>query len=1105
MVPQPKVGGDQPIDKASPNTSGSPAVKGEIGTSDRNQKGRNPPKGSGNEQLMTQSRRVNTPTSSKSGRRPGHIKGHNRSSLQAEIRSLRAQVSELLNAQKRMSSPKRQGNLPSKRSVSKPALGGGGSRKNQTGPASPPVQSPEPSSSTQVKPEQSKAALPPRKQSLGNGKAEEPIKSRQDKTLSSTKSPVPKRKVVRKPISSLSKDKKKKVGSIPISKRKTISKDGSAPFPSKLTRSQSRRLRRKRSKLNKRKFTKKGEPNESMNDSGSGEDTLGLLRGRLANPASTSTKWKPKFGCGNKTSRSSLQRPLKRSEKKKKVPSYVRRAFMFVSKRTEALVCEVLFAYLPEWRRPDSKRALRATVQNFYEALRRCLENRGVKDTLRYVKDSRLCVTRYLSGSPIKTLNGIQLCKSKAPGFPVWLRDLHYLTDSTSGIRVLLTLLTALRGVTLPKQLNTDPITSPYKGKPLETVISKAHHKRVMDWILPEGSRKRCEFKKFHMSAKAGPAGPAAASAIKDLFTLPKPLIDDIIILGGSKIKSEISTLLKEDPTGPCLAKRDFLVIDSLTSLLQASNKGHLPSDDKSLERVLNQIPDLVAPYEESSDTVEYSAPEFRKLSVVQDKEGKSRVIAILDYWSQTVLKPLHDHLMRVLSKLEQDCTFNQGSFLSKLPAMDGTRMFHSLDLSSATDRMPIKLQELVLQGILSKERSESWRNILVQWPYAVPALGDSENNKSMSPGRGSKPPQGSHNLQHIKYAVGQPMGAYSSWPAMALTHHYLVKMAALQVNKLDFKGYAILGDDIVIADSDVATEYRTLLMNLGMDISEHKTHSSVNCYEFAKRWIYKGSEITPFSIAGLMETWNKYSYLCSFLENQKSHGWDLPTSQHPAFVRTIYRTMGCPGKGQRVVPLYMVFGELLKLKSRETQLYGLAHSVVSWFKIPLSLPLSQSEVQQFESSLRGVKEATHQADLEKLQVGAKEFNALYDATYVQLFGAITPEYRTLLMEDHIPVSKAVNDLIEQGITSMFSFDPSLPVNELLCLEGLGKFTIQCESFLGIRRSCAEALGIARMVKGLVGQVRKDFDTPPLSDLGPPNPRHSQKWKALGVQGTTGN
>lgn len=57
----------------------------------------------------------------------------------------------------------------------------------------------------------------------------------------------------------------------------------------------------------------------------------------------------------------------------------------------------------------------------------------------------------------------------------------------------------------------------------------------------------------------------------------------------------------------------------------------------------------------------------LRRVAAISDKEGKSRVIALLDYWSQTSLKPVHDFLFRILRTIPQDVTFNQGSFKEKL------------------------------------------------------------------------------------------------------------------------------------------------------------------------------------------------------------------------------------------------------------------------------------------------------------------------------------------------------------------------------------------------------------------------------------------------------
>lgn len=115
----------------------------------------------------------------------------------------------------------------------------------------------------------------------------------------------------------------------------------------------------------------------------------------------------------------------------------------------------------------------------------------------------------------------------------------------------------------------------------------------------------------------------------------------------------------------------------------------------------------------------------------------------------------------------------------------------------------------------------------------------------------------------------------------MAITHHFIVNLAALRAGKiLPFKAYALLGDDLVIADDGVATEYRKLLLLLDMPISEAKTHRSYDLYEFAKRLVLKSEEVTPYSIAGIGSVYNRYALYRNFVTTQKAHGWHLPGSQ---------------------------------------------------------------------------------------------------------------------------------------------------------------------------------------------------------------------------------
>jgi len=88
------------------------------------------------------------------------------------------------------------------------------------------------------------------------------------------------------------------------------------------------------------------------------------------------------------------------------------------------------------------------------------------------------------------------------------------------------------------------------------------------------------------------------------------------------------------------------------------------------------------------------------------------------------------------------DGTFDQGAPISKIKDF-GYKRYYSFDLSAATDRLPVKLQDAILRPLLGRSRSISWRKILTDRYYLL---------KRMV----TKPTL-------LKYAVGQPMGALSS------------------------------------------------------------------------------------------------------------------------------------------------------------------------------------------------------------------------------------------------------------------------------------------------------------------------------------------------------
>jgi hypothetical protein len=127
----------------------------------------------------------------------------------------------------------------------------------------------------------------------------------------------------------------------------------------------------------------------------------------------------------------------------------------------------------------------------------------------------------------------------------------------------------------------------------------------------------------------------------------------------------------------------------------------------------------------------------FRSLSSFPDKELKVRVVAVLDYFSQAALRPLHSYLFRILKRINHDMTFDQTNFKDILFKSTGGT-FVSADLSAATDRFPIDLICDVLKGRLPDDFVNAWKDIMVGYPFDY---------------------QGSF----IYYRTGNPMGAYSS------------------------------------------------------------------------------------------------------------------------------------------------------------------------------------------------------------------------------------------------------------------------------------------------------------------------------------------------------
>jgi len=229
------------------------------------------------------------------------------------------------------------------------------------------------------------------------------------------------------------------------------------------------------------------------------------------------------------------------------------------------------------------------------------------------------------------------------------------------------------------------------------------------------------------------------------------------------------------------------------------------------------------------------------RLAFLPEAAGKVRTIAIVDYWTQRLMKPVHDWMASVLSVLPTDGTFDQEAALrTYVSQTKEVKCHYSIDLKSATDMIPIDLYHALFSGIWGEETAGLWTVLLTDRAFRIPV-----ETKDFCP---LVVPNLRGTIQW--YDRGQPMGTLSSWPSMALVHHALELFSAWRagLDPVSFTAYRVLGDDNVTGNCLVAASYKDVCKALQIPISYSKTLEG-KLFVFASQ-IYLGDEnISPMSL----------------------------------------------------------------------------------------------------------------------------------------------------------------------------------------------------------------------------------------------------------------
>lgn len=165
---------------------------------------------------------------------------------------------------------------------------------------------------------------------------------------------------------------------------------------------------------------------------------------------------------------------------------------------------------------------------------------------------------------------------------------------------------------------------------------------------------------------------------------------------------------------------------------------------------------------------------------------------------------------MPVLRTIPSDGTSRQEGPIHRL-SRRRPNFLASFDLTAATDRWPVStIYDLVVCIF-----GPTLASCIVKGCLALNVCSDRSLRKRKE------------RSKNVCFRAGQPLGYYGSWALFALTHHFVVWLAADRVRPgrgRPFLDYALLGDDIVIAYREVAKEYRSILDALQVKVSYSKS-----------------------------------------------------------------------------------------------------------------------------------------------------------------------------------------------------------------------------------------------------------------------------------------
>jgi hypothetical protein len=497
----------------------------------------------------------------------------------------------------------------------------------------------------------------------------------------------------------------------------------------------------------------------------------------------------------------------------------------------------------------------------------------GVLGLSMYLKNSLFAVKSYLAGSPLRSTwqlgHGVRL-QNGLPRFLPWEVRTRIRSGDPATIRWVNSLLFVYKGLTKTGPIemrNLASIASPLPVIDRSGFWEFCKHFFVEHLVPLDEVPDSYTFRpsSFPLSAKAGPNGPVAAFAIA---------------------ADAAAWVDRKTRTGKCELERwlEGVGYPGLWSLIEDLGKAYLNGEYNFVYKAsLPSLKPALRAYfgKREWKGIQHKVVDFSprrhdagsghplmlgKLAFLREAAGKVRVVAIVDSFRQWLLEPVHLYLFKLLKSLPADATFDQQGKVQEF-ASRGYKDLFSYDLKSATDMIPRVLYLDALRPILG-ELTDLWYDLMVGIPFHYP--------------KDRLDPRVHEGYAKIFYGRGQPMGALSSWASLAYLHHMLV-LYAHHICVLDgleppirgiFNDYLVLGDDIVIANRNVAEQYVKICAEFDIPIGMSKSLvSSKGAFEFASNFFVNGVNLSPVSFREDVSV-RTYSQRIALGMRMYSRGW---------------------------------------------------------------------------------------------------------------------------------------------------------------------------------------------------------------------------------------